>query len=750
MAVPTSSNFPEALDTNENLYLVHDSLRLRLAEDYTPGDTSITVDVPIANDFPPNGKITLTDQCSDIDERAISFHYASRTDTTFDELTLMDGFEDFPKSKTITNVTQNVMAADHNNLKDALIAIEEFVGIKGTVDNRPYGDTMEGRINFLHKIALKPRAWFTVDKRIGLVPLTVEFTDLSFRTSTGCPVGTVRYLWDFGDHTISEIAVIPVISVTDMVPISDINVIVEDLDGGAIQKTYTNPGIFSVSLIVTDDFGTDMVVFPSLINARVAAPEEAEIEILPRSEQQLEDDVLRTPTNALVSLLVPEGEVPGSDPPRSYAGEELDGEGNPIDPITSYTWDLGDDLTHESYRGTNASYGVGGIYDIVLRTDTLYGAYRITENNGVLDVIEETNLWLWTAPNTLIPNSVQSYEFGLLSQTFKVGAGQYLSISRDDSFLDGTNNEEQAKREFNRNNGFASRQITGSSNKGSKVLIYWASGRSSSETSSDEEVLMTSYNGFLDTYTAVSSFSRPWNWATWSGTSSSYFFLGNITGAIPANTSPANQDRIDLDLSTLATSTRTFVTTDYSNGAEELEENVATYNEGTVPDNGYFGVFRTAWKDNAGYLIRNSGVGAFFRLLSFYRTDGTFSEPFTGMTKLPDMVGTAKTEGQLVTLSRGVYFFNNSGSVSAYYTTAEVWATDASDNSAAFSNLQDKSVVGYASTDNTLLAASDMNSRAYFSYDYSVNTMTKFNEVDGTFSSLGARPEGEQWLMGVY
>jgi len=749
MAVPTSSNFPDNLDTDENLYEVFDSLRLRLAEDYAPGDTSITVDEVLDNDFPTTGQITLTEQCSDLDERAVSLHYGSRTDTTFDELSLLATSGDYPKAKKITNVTLNVMSDHHNNLKDALIAIEEFVGIKGTVDSRPFGSTMEGRINFLHRLALRPRAWFTVNKRIGIVPLTVEFTDLTFRTSVGCPIGDVSYFWDFGDQT-SIVSVIPVISVTDSVPVEDVNVVVQDLDGGVVSKTYTEPGIYTISMRVVDDFGEDTVVFPSLVNARIPSPDEAVISVIPRANQSLIDDVLRTPTDTLVTLLVPPGILPGSDPPRTYGGELVDGSGDPIDPIQTYTWMLGDDLNHEALRETNASYGVGGLYDIVLRTDTLYNSFRITVEDNKIDVIESQNLWLWTAPNVALPNDVQAYEFGLISQTFKVGSSQTLSIQRNDGFLDGTNNEEQAKREFKRNNGFASRQTFGSGNKSSTALLYWASGRSAGQTASDERVKCTSYNGFLDTYTSAPNVGRPWNWAAWSGTTNAYFFLGNITGAIPPNTSPANQDRTALNLSSYTTETLTFTTTDYSNGAEELEENVATYAEGTVPDDGYFAVFRTAWKDTTGYLIRNSNVGDFFRLLSFYATDGSFAEPFTGMTKLSDMLGTPKTEGQLVTLSEGVYFFNNSGSVSAYNTTTNLWTTDTTENAAGFRNLQDATVPGYASESNTLVAASDGNRRAYLSYDYSEDTFIKYNEVDKTFSTLGPRPAGEQWLMGVY
>ena len=44
--IPTSSNYPTALDTNQNLYQVNDALRVVLAEDYNPGDTTITISDP--------------------------------------------------------------------------------------------------------------------------------------------------------------------------------------------------------------------------------------------------------------------------------------------------------------------------------------------------------------------------------------------------------------------------------------------------------------------------------------------------------------------------------------------------------------------------------------------------------------------------------------------------------------------------------------------------------------------------------
>ena len=88
--IPTGSDFPDSLDTNINLFLAHDALRVKLIDDYNPGDTSINVSGSAMGRFPLTGFITLTEQCTEpAENRAISFYYNSRTSTTFDELELI-------------------------------------------------------------------------------------------------------------------------------------------------------------------------------------------------------------------------------------------------------------------------------------------------------------------------------------------------------------------------------------------------------------------------------------------------------------------------------------------------------------------------------------------------------------------------------------------------------------------------------------------------------------------------------------
>src|SRR5260221_5085171 len=113
------NDYPTSFDS-DNLYTVYDALRVRLVEDYNPGDTSIVVtgDTTL---WPSSGILTATEQCSDIDKRALAFFYSGKTATTFTGLQLLPQFVDVVKPKRLTDVTQNVMAEHHNTLKDALI-----------------------------------------------------------------------------------------------------------------------------------------------------------------------------------------------------------------------------------------------------------------------------------------------------------------------------------------------------------------------------------------------------------------------------------------------------------------------------------------------------------------------------------------------------------------------------------------------------------------------------------------------------
>ena len=782
-----ASNYPVNYDTNSNLYQVRDGLRVVLAEDYNPGDTSITVlaDETTMRLFSNTGIITLTEQCSDIEFRALSFSYTSRTLTTFDGLTLLSGFIDSVKPKNRTNVTQNVMAEHHNAIKDALIASQLFAGKKGEIGTKPLVGTMEERVNYVRQVAFQPKAWFNVDKTVGIAPLTVTFTDQSFRLGTDGVSSNIQYFWDFGDNTTSLISyisvisgvsnlevvsVVPsVISLISYVPNNISNVIVEDIDGATISKVYTEPGIYTVKLRIVNDFGEDEVVFHNLIEARFPAPSEACISFVLRANQFLSvpgvptggpyvtTPVIRAPANSIIDMYVPSGINPNT-PGVSYGGETVI-DGKTIDSIEAYTWSLSDDLAHGNSSLARAVFSIGGTYDLILRCDTDFGAYRITTYNNAFDIVEKYNLWLWLYNSSKTQASVS--EFGLLSETFKTTVAP-LTLNVNDNFLVNTIsnpvlNSDQQLREFRRNVGFAPRTTASSGNAGTG-LLYWASGRSPASSSLNEKIFSSEFNGFTQVYTTGftkigGDIQRPWNWLSLASLQNIYFILGGVTGAIAPSTSPTNQTKDVVSLSTLTATNPASVLTaaNYLNGADELMQNEVTYNESGLAEQGNMSIYRGCWFDDAGYFLRNQGTGTFFRIKSFYKTSGNTSEPFLNIRKLPDMAGPSRVEGQLVPLSTGVFFFSNSGSVAAYNPTTGVWSTGGPGvNSPAFRSLQDSSVIGFDNEAQTLLASSDNDKIAYLSFDYSTKAFIKFNENDTTFSNVTIRPTGNQWNMTIF
>lgn len=753
MTIPSSSIFPEAMDDDNNLFLVHDSLRVRLAEDYNPGDTFVEVegDPDTMLKFPPTGIITLTEQCSDIDKRALSFYYSSKTDNSFLGLEILPEFSslDSQKPKKSTNVTMNVLDLHHNHLKDALISVQEVLGTKYAPDE----GTVTQRIGSLKEVALAPKAWFSADKPFGIVPFNVTFNNESLRMGKG----NSKQTWDFGDGS---------------APLVVETYSLEDYLGSVRQeKSYAVPGNYTVRLTVENEYGSDTVEFEQMIVAKTECPEEASIAINHRASQNYTPgDIVggsrpkvRSSTNAFLDIEVPDGEDP-ERPGYSFSGELLKADGNPVDPILEYTWRLGDDLPHPNSRFAKASYDLGGYYDITLRVDTSFGSYRITTYEKSIDIIENSNLWLFNHPpgshDGNSGGSIKAYEFGLKSETFKVLGNSEPSLDRSNAFL-GENplgygdtsryyssTLERARREFEQNVEFAKAGSLSSGEKGNS-LIFWAKG---GEVLDSKEIGIKKYNAFDDVYENLSSIpNRPWNWAAMSSSDRTYFIFGQ-SSPIVSGSNGALPERVEYDIATqLAASPVALSNSDFENGADELLSHPSRYDDDGLATNGYFASYRTAWKDQTGYILRNSSVNEFFRFGDFYRTKGTLSSPFGSLTKMPDMPGSVKTEGQLLSLSNGIFFFNNSGEVCAWNDTSLVWEVGRSGStSLSFRSVQDTSAQNFDDRSNTLKASSDGDRVAYLSYDYSSRAFVKFNGTDLTFTLLRQRPEGKQFKMGVY
>jgi hypothetical protein len=845
----TLSNYPKNFDANSNLYEVHDYLRVYLAEDYTPGDTVIYVygDSEILSRFPNleggGGIITLTDQCDELSNRALSFYYTTKTTISstsvyFSGIELLPGFTDVKKYKDITSVTQNVMAEHHNSLKDAILNIEKFSGIKGEISKLPLEGTIEQRINYLRYLVLAPKAWFSINKKIGLKPSKVTFNDLSFRLGTDGTSKSIYYTWDFDaepqstvnyeskkfsyykSYSFEKLATGEIKtnikfsieekssyfsstytlqkSTDNWETYVDVNnnssstitysstkknpeyrillggggeylggiTLYINLGQDVLDFTYFDSGFFNVSLNVKNDFGDDTAILRNITNVREFCPDEAKIDFTAsvsqfkvRDENNNRKNTITSPTNLSVFMSI------------IYNGE------NESDPINSYTWDIQDDLTHLNQDYTKASFSVGGIYDVILRTDTKSGNYRITTFKSSIDIIEKTNLWLWTAskskssPGLSFPDgvSITAHEFGLISETFKTLGPQNI-VPKDSSFLGDINTNSDCDccysysetcrklREFDRNNGFAKIGSSGSGDKTTDGLIFWASGRDT-ELAADEKILFKRYNAFGDYYSTDNSYlQRQWGWVSFAPDTNVYFLLGNkgvgtdtssgvfdCKGTVVSGSNSSNE--IDNVLNTFDVSTENVsscVIQSFKNNADDIL--------GYSVDG--YSYYRSTWKDGTGYILSNVSGSEYFRIKNFYKTSGTISNSITDITKLNDMSGPAKTEGELVTFSDSIYFFNNSGSISAYNTTTGAWTTGGPGvGSIAFKSLQDSSIEKFDDINQSLFATSDEDHNAYISYEYSPKSFVKFNDIDLTFRYLGYRPNeanSKQWLSTIY
>lgn len=733
MALPTVL-FPAQSDSNLSLYNVKDTLSLSLAKDYMPGDTSIYVEQNQTQMdlFPTTGIITLTEQCSDPEYRAVSFYYDTKDTTNFlfTGLTILPETPDSEKRAGITRVTMNVVAQHHNILKDAIIAIQNKIGLKADTTTKPFDGNMVQRTEYLLGVVFTPRAWFSVSKIVGVAPLTVEFTSKCFQLGEDLNDNNIVYHWDFGDSTGSNYSAFPV-KTTEKV----------------VTHIFEKPGTYTIKHKVVNKYGEDTVIFKDMINARYYAPDEAQVEYHQLAGQTWfeYEGYLKTPAGLAVYLYIPSGINKSTG--NYYNGEIVGANGEVMDKIVEYSWNLSDDLAHANSISTNALYSVGGYYDVILRTDTASGAYRITQYPNFINVVERTNAWLFTIQNM----KTYANEMGFLSETFKNTQTVFTTIVRNDNFLSIQTNKSQLLKEFYKNTNLTAK-TTSSSGLNGVALIHYAGGRYSTDAGSTEAIKAFNFNGFSESYASYPEYTgRPWNWMAFNYVGHTYFILGNATSQ-PAGTSPTNMQLLDNSIQDETyTVLQTFSREDFTAQAFPLTYNVSQFNSSGESIYGNFSANRSAFKDGLGYILRNNSVGTGFQIKSFFGTEGDANFAVSNFVKYPDIVGPAKLDGELVAMSSYMYFFNNTGAVAAFNPTTKAWSTGGPGyNSIAFNNLQDTTLQDYEDENNSLMVTTDNSHNAYLSFDYSKKAFMKWNDLDLTFTLLGPRPSGTQWLFGTY
>jgi hypothetical protein len=121
-------NYPNSLDNNASLYLAVNNKRTRLTS--AIDELTLTIPVVTTSGFPTSGFITILSDPNDI-TKAEAIRYTNTTSTTFIASERgADGTPALPH-RLADNCDSTIQSAHHNSLKDAVIALENFVGIQG-------------------------------------------------------------------------------------------------------------------------------------------------------------------------------------------------------------------------------------------------------------------------------------------------------------------------------------------------------------------------------------------------------------------------------------------------------------------------------------------------------------------------------------------------------------------------------------------------------------------------------------------
>lgn len=125
--MPQSIRFPSGFDTDTSLFLAVNNKRTRLTSNIT--DTTTTIPVITTSGFPSTGFVTILTGTDVTKAEAIA--YSGTGSTTFLNAERgADGTVALPHNAN-DNVDLTIVSRHHNNMKDAVIQLEQFVGVSG-------------------------------------------------------------------------------------------------------------------------------------------------------------------------------------------------------------------------------------------------------------------------------------------------------------------------------------------------------------------------------------------------------------------------------------------------------------------------------------------------------------------------------------------------------------------------------------------------------------------------------------------
>lgn len=185
------SLFPDVLDDKDSLYEVRNNAETKLRYSLSYSGKKLVVDD--TSKFPDKGLVRVGPPAGQPGEAEL-IYYGQKTNATFGDV--IRGFagsrqNQWPAGSWVTNA---VTAEPHNAIKDALINIENRIGLL----NNPSDGSLHRRLRDMELKFLSPKPVFRAFPRKAKPGETIRFQNL-------CEGNVIRYLWDFGDGSQSVV-----------------------------------------------------------------------------------------------------------------------------------------------------------------------------------------------------------------------------------------------------------------------------------------------------------------------------------------------------------------------------------------------------------------------------------------------------------------------------------------------------------------------------------------------------------------
>jgi hypothetical protein len=250
--MPSSVRFPRALDNDSSLYLAVNNQRTRLTAGIS--NTQTTIPVITTSGFPTVGFISILTGANILNTEAIAYSGTASTNFLNAERGA-DGTTALPHNAN-DNVDLTVVSRHHNNLKDAVIELERYVGVSGTERFVPFqfpgGNViLPGTLSVQNTITVSGGAQFAFVTVTGTLTVGGDFDFKSdgaisgtltvgeIPVATGTP--TIQFNLEDGTFSTSSVTYVDVTgSVTGPLPIGNNLLLYSASAGSTLSSPQVN------------------------------------------------------------------------------------------------------------------------------------------------------------------------------------------------------------------------------------------------------------------------------------------------------------------------------------------------------------------------------------------------------------------------------------------------------------------------------------------------------------------------------